>query len=266
LNIDDCTIDCESITAGSATYPVIVGGGKTTINASKINIDTIGGAILGAGAFNSGHTVAQHEQYARDVIITNSNITINAQSASDKVYAGTGIFGRSLSIQNSTIEITASKAALAAGGTTLGTTIDGVTALVPEFVDGHTMYTELNGAAVTEYTTTAYFKVEPATPVVPEEPEKPEEPEEPEEPEVPSCEHTETTSTDSDVVPATCGQPGSKTVTVTCDGCGEVISTTKNVEIPATGNHTEEPFTGKGATCAEHYVDMGAVKPEYFGK
>ena len=63
---------------------------------------------------------------------------------------------------------------------------------------------------------------------------------------------------DSDIVDATCGKDGSKTVTTSCSGCGYVISVEHNVVIPATNNHTPAAAVKenvKPATCetAETY-------------
>lgn len=63
---------------------------------------------------------------------------------------------------------------------------------------------------------------------------------------------------DSDIVDATCGKDGSKTVTTSCSDCGYVISVEKNVVIPATKNHTPAAAVKenvKPATCetAETY-------------
>ena len=66
---------------------------------------------------------------------------------------------------------------------------------------------------------------------------------------------------DSDIVDATCGKDGSKTVTTSCSDCGYVISVEKNVVIPATGNHTPAAAVKenvKPATCdtAETYESV----------
>ena len=63
---------------------------------------------------------------------------------------------------------------------------------------------------------------------------------------------------DSDIVDATCGKDGSKTVTTSCSDCGYVISVEHNVVIPATNNHTPAAAVKenvKAATCetAETY-------------
>lgn len=63
---------------------------------------------------------------------------------------------------------------------------------------------------------------------------------------------------DSDIVDATCGKDGSKTVTTSCSDCGYVISVENNVVIPATKNHTPAAAVKenvKPATCetAETY-------------
>lgn len=63
---------------------------------------------------------------------------------------------------------------------------------------------------------------------------------------------------DSDIVDATCGKDGSKTVTTSCSDCGYVISVEHNVVIPATKNHTPAAAVKenvKPATCetAETY-------------
>lgn len=57
---------------------------------------------------------------------------------------------------------------------------------------------------------------------------------------------------DSNIVDATCGKDGSKTVTTTCSDCSYVISVENNVVIPATGNHTPAEAVKenvKHATC-----------------
>ena len=63
---------------------------------------------------------------------------------------------------------------------------------------------------------------------------------------------------DSNIVDATCGKDGSKTVTTSCSDCGYVISVEHNVVIPATKNHTPAAAVKenvKPATCetAETY-------------
>lgn len=63
---------------------------------------------------------------------------------------------------------------------------------------------------------------------------------------------------DSDIVDATCGKDGSKTVTTSCSDCSYVISVEHNVVIPATKNHTPAAAVKenvKPATCetAETY-------------
>lgn len=63
---------------------------------------------------------------------------------------------------------------------------------------------------------------------------------------------------DSNIVDATCGKDGSKTVTTSCSDCSYVISVEHNVVIPATGNHTPAAAVKenvKPATCetAETY-------------
>ena len=63
---------------------------------------------------------------------------------------------------------------------------------------------------------------------------------------------------DSDIVDATCGKDGSKTVTTSCSDCDYVISVEHNVVIPATNNHTPAAAVKenvKPATCetAETY-------------
>lgn len=63
---------------------------------------------------------------------------------------------------------------------------------------------------------------------------------------------------DSNIVDATCGKDGSKTVTTSCSDCGYVISVENNVVIPATNNHTPAAAVKenvKPATCetAETY-------------
>ena len=59
---------------------------------------------------------------------------------------------------------------------------------------------------------------------------------------------------DSDIVDATCGKDGSKTVTTSCSDCSYVISVEHNVVIPATNNHTPAAAVKenvKPATCTE---------------
>ena len=66
---------------------------------------------------------------------------------------------------------------------------------------------------------------------------------------------------DSDIVDATCGKDGSKTVTTSCSDCDYVISVEHNVVIPATNNHTPAAAVKenvKPATCetAETYESV----------
>ena len=66
---------------------------------------------------------------------------------------------------------------------------------------------------------------------------------------------------DSDIVDATCGKDGSKTVTTSCSDCAYVISVEHNVVIPATNNHTPAAAVKenvKPATCetAETYESV----------
>lgn len=61
------------------------------------------------------------------------------------------------------------------------------------------------------------------------------------------CDHANTTTTTEVTTAATCEKAGVETVTVTCDDCGEVVSTTTN-EIPALGHKYEGALTPAGAT------------------
>ena len=65
----------------------------------------------------------------------------------------------------------------------------------------------------------------------------------------PACTHENTTSTDSNVVAANCTTAGSKTVTVTCNDCGEVVSTTDNVVIPALGHDMQKTADAIDPDC-----------------
>ena len=74
---------------------------------------------------------------------------------------------------------------------------------------------------------------------------------------------------DSDIVDATCGKAGSKTVTTSCSECGYVISVEHNVVIPATGNHTPAAAVKenvKPATCTEAETYDSVVKCSVCGQ
>lgn len=60
--------------------------------------------------------------------------------------------------------------------------------------------------------------------------------------------HTPGTPTEAVIQPATCGEAGSKKVTVTCTVCGATISETTE-EIPATGSHSWGWVTDTDADC-----------------
>lgn len=66
------------------------------------------------------------------------------------------------------------------------------------------------------------------------------------------CDHANTTSKTEVTTAATCETKGVETVTVTCNDCGEVVSTTTN-EIPALGHKYEGALTPAGTT--QHTVD-----------
>ena len=55
-------------------------------------------------------------------------------------------------------------------------------------------------------------------------------------PDQPTCKHTNTTTTEDVTKEPTCAEAGSKTITVTCDDCGELVST-KTDEIAAIGHN-----------------------------
>ena len=226
LNIEDCTIKCTSTTASSA-YPVIAGANLTTINNATIDIDTLGGAIVGGyqkGAYDSYANV----DYPRDIIIKGkSQVKITVRETGKKAYSGIGIFARSLSIEGGEIEISAAKAALGAGTVTVDKD------LVPDLnkYDGDcAMYTAKDGVAVNDYTTTTYFKV------------------------VRDCKHAETT-TEEVVEEATCNKAGAKTITVTCDECGKCISET--TEEIAVLPHTEVTDEAAAADCENSGLTEG---------
>ena len=63
-------------------------------------------------------------------------------------------------------------------------------------------------------------------------------------------EHTDTKTTEDVIEDATCGKDGSKTVTVTCNTCGKVVSETTEA-IPATGAHNYSEWElVSGFVCA----------------
>lgn len=72
-----------------------------------------------------------------------------------------------------------------------------------------------------------------------------------------TCEHKNTTESKETTKPATCTETGIEVVTVTCNDCGKVVSTTENT-IPMIP-HTEKVVPGKAATCTETGLTDGKV-------
>ena len=72
-----------------------------------------------------------------------------------------------------------------------------------------------------------------------------------------TCEHKNTTESKETTKAATCTETGTEVVTVTCNDCGKVVSTTENTisMIP----HTEKVVPGKAATCTETGLTDGKV-------
>ena len=72
-----------------------------------------------------------------------------------------------------------------------------------------------------------------------------------------TCEHKNTTESKETTKVATCTETGIEVVTVTCNDCGKVVSTTENTisMIP----HTEKVVPGKAATCTETGLTDGKV-------
>ena len=72
-----------------------------------------------------------------------------------------------------------------------------------------------------------------------------------------TCEHKNTTESKETTKAATCTETGIEVVTVTCNDCGKVVSTTENT-IPMIP-HTEKVVPGKAATCTETGLTDGKV-------
>ncbi len=72
-----------------------------------------------------------------------------------------------------------------------------------------------------------------------------------------TCEHANTTETKEVTKEATCTETGIEVVTVTCNDCGKVVSTTENTI--AMLPHTEKTVPGKAATCTETGLTDGKV-------
>lgn len=72
-----------------------------------------------------------------------------------------------------------------------------------------------------------------------------------------TCEHNNTTESKEVTKAATCTETGVEVVTVTCNDCGKVVSTTENTiaMIP----HTEKVVPGKAATCTATGLTDGKV-------
>ena len=71
----------------------------------------------------------------------------------------------------------------------------------------------------------------------------------------PNCKHSDTTTRETITKEPTCTKQGSKTITVTCNICDNVVSTTTE-KIPML-DHTEEAISGKTATCTETGLTEG---------
>lgn len=72
-----------------------------------------------------------------------------------------------------------------------------------------------------------------------------------------TCEHKNTTESKETTKVATCTETGIEVVTVTCNDCGKVVSTTENT-IPMIP-HTEKVVPGKAATCTATGLTDGKV-------
>lgn len=72
-----------------------------------------------------------------------------------------------------------------------------------------------------------------------------------------TCEHKNTTESKETTKAATCTETGIEVVTVTCNDCGKVVSTTENT-IPMIP-HTEKVVPGKAATCTSTGLTDGKV-------
>lgn len=72
-----------------------------------------------------------------------------------------------------------------------------------------------------------------------------------------TCEHKNTTESKETTKAATCTETGIEKVTVTCNDCGKVVSTTENTiaKLP----HTEKTVAGKPATCTSTGLTDGKV-------
>ena len=207
--IQDCTLNVKNLSNVNGKQPAVSVGGTQSliVTNAKINIETNAHTGLCVGVFQSN---GDGVLYVGSMTVNGSSkikVVANTIGGNSKLYSGVGIYASSLNIKNGSLEVESTKKAV-------HLTTSGATPNLAEYTGQYKMFTAKYSADVTEYTETPYFRVACCTP---------------------PCLHTNTT-TNEVVNPATCVNPGSKTVTTTCNDCGKTLST--NTEpIPATGLH-----------------------------
>ncbi len=230
------TIKNSTITGANTKNAVINTSGEIAIENSTLNVNSTFSSTSGAGAINADKTITITGSTingessngailtgAEGVTVNSGNLNLNSGNIAINSANGT------ITINGGEIEITASNSAFNGANLDLSG-YEGWNAIAGTSKDTAKTVTEASALDA------KYVKISA-------------------EPFETECDHTDTTTTEEVTKDATCTEAGSKTVTVTCEACGEVISETTET-IDALG-HTEEIIPGKDATCTETGLTEG---------
>ena len=148
--IENCDFTVKSNDGVGGKHPAVITAGLT-INNTKVLVETNAHTGVCAGVFQSNMEGVLYD--AAVVISGNSNVKIvDTITPNTKAYSGVGLYAKTLTVKGGNLEIEGKKQAVYLSGT------DAVPALT-DYNGSYAMYTEKDGAAVTAYTATPYFKV-----------------------------------------------------------------------------------------------------------
>ena len=159
--IENCELNVKMVDGVGGKHPAVGVGYSSyglTINNAKVNIETNAHTALSLGVFQSN---MKGILYPAPLTITGDSevkIVNNANTTSDYAYNGVGIYASKVTVKGGNLEVEGKKQAVYLTATDA---IPDLSAYTGEYK----MYTEKDGAAVTTYTATPYFKVAAAAPV-----------------------------------------------------------------------------------------------------
>ena len=234
--IKNCNLTVKnSVSTVANQRPVVTmgysDGGTVTFDNADIHIEGYGimGLLAGVWDVNNGKPI-----YAAAITVSgNSAVKVVNTYSNDNTYSGRGIHAAKVIMNSGTLEAEGLNQAL------YSTKVSGP--VMTSYDGDWEMYIAKNGQPVSEYAASTYIKVGPASG---------------------ECTHEETTLAEEITKAATCGEAGSKKITVTCADCGEVISETTSV-ISATNDHNYDTTTGICSGCGDVEIPIeGPTWPE----